>query len=161
MAKGISFREVGKLLTKAKLHPASLIAGQALETTKTISIEKFGYDFTGLIIKLVVFYAVAYLIEWYFRAKIAVEEAIANPDTFVIPVFTGLFGIGGISLIARHKGIESFKSLLTLKIIWSLTAVLGMLIAISEGAPDATWLFVLIFAVFSGVWMYYQRRLQQ
>ena len=70
-------------------------------------------------------------------------------------VGAALLGIGLVSLIKINDGVESYKSLLTLKMIWSLSAIVGILISLIEGAPAFGWVILLIFVVFSGVWGYY------
>lgn len=71
-------------------------------------------------------------------------------------VGAALIGIGGVSLLANKEGLESYNTLLSLKIIWSLAAILAIIITIIEGAPQATWLFLILFAVFSAIWIYYK-----
>jgi len=72
-------------------------------------------------------------------------------------VASALFGIGGISFIARNSSKESFKILLDLKIIWSLSAITGFFISIIHGGyPKSIWLFLFVFVFFSGIWMYYR-----
>ena len=75
-------------------------------------------------------------------------------------VGAALLGIGGSSLITQCAGKESYRSLLTLKIIWSLAAILGLALSIHEGAPTSAWLFVALFVLFGGVWIYYKKRLR-
>ena len=59
-----------------------------------------------------------------------------------------LFGIGGISLLARNEDPLIFKTMLNLKLIWSSSAVIGILWSIIQGAPEAAWLFLVIFVLF-------------
>ena len=92
MAKGIPLQTLKKLISKSNIGVA--VAGKGLETVSALSKEKFGYDFLGLGIKLIMFYAVAFLIEWYMRGKIFVDEIIESPQSTTI-LLTGLFGIGG------------------------------------------------------------------
>ena len=69
-------------------------------------------------------------------------------------VGAALIGIGGTSYFTKKK---DYSIMLTLKVIWSLSAILGLLLALFYGAPKLVWLLVLIFAVFSGVWIYYKK----
>ena len=87
--------------------------------------------------------------------------ALVEPITARL-VGAALLGIGGSSLITQCAGKESFKSLLTLKIIWSLGVIIGLLLSIYERvAPPSTWWFLGLFGLFLGVWVYYYRlRLQ-
>lgn len=75
-------------------------------------------------------------------------------------VGAALLGIGGVSLLVRDAGVETYRTLLGLKLIWSASAVVGMVVTLAQGeAPPAGWLFVGIFALFFGVWAYHRARL--
>jgi hypothetical protein len=74
-------------------------------------------------------------------------------------VAAALFGIGIESLLGRNASADAFKGMLNLKIIWSISAILGMVLSLLQGAAPAGWLFVGIFAAFSCVWIYYRVRL--
>ncbi|MEN8242533.1 MAG: hypothetical protein ABFS17_11465, partial [Chloroflexota bacterium] len=50
-----------------------------------------------------------------------------------------LFGIGIESYLARNAKVESFRSMLNLKIIWSLSAVFGISLSVIEGAQGRPW----------------------
>ena len=75
-------------------------------------------------------------------------------------VASALFGIGGISFVAREAKKETYNILLKLKIIWSTTAVIGLLWSLGEGAPKSVWLIVFLFLGFFGVWAYYLKELE-
>ena len=79
MAK-LTLQEVSSILGKSatKLNPATAIAGGSIKAGKAVSKEMFGYDFVGLLMKIVVFFAVSYLAEIFIRGKIAVEEALTG-----------------------------------------------------------------------------------
>ena len=80
MAKYTS-QQLFKLIQKsgvAKLNPATAIASTGIQAGKQVSKEMFGYDFVGLLMKIVVFFAVAYLAEIFIRGKIAVEEVLTG-----------------------------------------------------------------------------------
>ena len=79
MAK-LTLQEVSNILGKSatKLNPATAIAGGSIKAGKAVSKEMFGYDFVGLLMKIVVFFAVSYLAEIFIRGKIAVEEVITG-----------------------------------------------------------------------------------
>ena len=59
MAK-LTLQEVSSILGKSatKLNPATAIAGGSIKAGKAVSKEMFGYDFVGLLMKIVVFFAV-------------------------------------------------------------------------------------------------------
>ncbi len=71
-------------------------------------------------------------------------------------VGAALVGIGGASLFNYNKTIESYKIMLTLKILWSSAAILGLLISAFTGAPIAIWWIITVFAVFDIIWIYYR-----
>lgn len=75
-------------------------------------------------------------------------------------VAAALFGIGGISLLSHNGSIETYKALLKLKIIWSVSAIVGLVVSLWQGASALLWPVVLIFALFCGIWVYYLKRLQ-
>lgn len=74
-------------------------------------------------------------------------------------VGAALLGIGGVSFLKRNAGLESYQSLLTLKIVWSSSAILGILLSLPENYPRITWLFLGFFILFLIVWVYYKRKL--
>jgi len=77
-------------------------------------------------------------------------------------VAAALFGIGTESLLSRNAPPESFRSMLSLKIIWSSAAVLGMLVTIIQYPRFrivTSYAFMLVFIVFNIVWVYWKLRL--
>lgn len=75
-------------------------------------------------------------------------------------VGAALIGIGGNSLFMRKKGKEEFKTMLTLKIIWSSAAIIAIVLSIIEKMLPALWAFLSIFIIFNGVWTYHLRNLK-
>ena len=67
------------------VNPSTIIAKSALSNVANISQQKFGYDFSGLFIRLGIFYLIAFVF-----AKI-MEATIFFRGGFV--VFANLFGI--------------------------------------------------------------------
>jgi hypothetical protein len=82
----------------------------------------------------------------------------ANPDPFTGRlVGAALLSIGGESLLGWEGPIEAFRAMLNLKIIWSLAAIGGIILTlVFNGGPLMAYLILLIFAGFSGLWMYYR-----
>jgi hypothetical protein len=76
-------------------------------------------------------------------------------------VGAALLGIGGQSFLMRNAGVEAYRAVLGLKVIWSLAACFALFAAIGVGAPPATWAFLGIFIVFAGVWVHHAIRLRQ
>lgn len=77
-------------------------------------------------------------------------------------VAAALFGIGIESLLGRGANWQSFRTMLNLKIIWSFSAVAGLLWAVIagvHGAPPALWGVLLVFMAFNGLWIYWRVRL--
>jgi len=74
-------------------------------------------------------------------------------------VGAALMGIGLESLLGRNASAETFRALLNLKLIWASSAVLAIGLGMLDGGPVAGWLFLLIFALFLAVWVYYRLRL--
>jgi hypothetical protein len=76
-------------------------------------------------------------------------------------VAAALFGIGIESYLGRNAGVEAFRAMLNLKIIWSATATLGVLWSQLEGGPPAGWGVFGIFLAFHGVWLRYRLLLRR
>jgi hypothetical protein len=77
-------------------------------------------------------------------------------------VAAALFGIGIESFLCRDSGIGTFKNMLNLKIIWSISAIIGItlsLIQVPRKEPLMGWLFALIFLLFNFLWVYWKIRL--
>ncbi len=81
-------------------------------------------------------------------------------DPVVSRVVAGaLVGIGGESLLGRNADLASFRTMLRLKVLWSSTVIAGLVLSLIQGAPWGTWVFLATFIAFSGLWMYWARRL--
>jgi hypothetical protein len=74
-------------------------------------------------------------------------------------VGAALLGIGGESLLGRNASLETFRAMLNLKIIWSLSAIFGIIATMLEGAPPLGWALLGIFITFSATWIYYRMRI--
>lgn len=75
-------------------------------------------------------------------------------------VAAALFGIGIESWIGRNGNLETFRSMLNLKVIWSATATIGALWTQLDAGPPAGWAVVGIFASFFVVWVTYRIRVR-
>jgi hypothetical protein len=75
-------------------------------------------------------------------------------------VGAALMGIGIESYLGRNAGIEVFRAMLNLKVIWSSSAILGIGLGLWQGGPQAGWLFIGLFIIFWFVWVYYWRKLR-
>ncbi len=74
-------------------------------------------------------------------------------------VGAALMGIGGESFLGRNGGAEVYRAMLNLKIIWSLTAAIGIGLSLSAGGPAWGWGVLGIFGAFCILWIYYRIRL--
>jgi hypothetical protein len=86
--------------------------------------------------------------------------------SYIVPISTrvvgaALMGIGIESYLGRNAGIEVFRAMLNLKVIWSSSAILGIGLGLWQGAPQAGWLFMGIFVIFWFIWIYYWRKLRE
>lgn len=77
-------------------------------------------------------------------------------------VAAALFAIGGKSYAERDSGIAVYRSMLSLKIVWSFFATLGLFYSLINGefGSQAVGLaLTLIFFFFHLLWWYWYRRL--
>ena len=74
-------------------------------------------------------------------------------------VAAALFGIGIESYLGRNAGLETFRSMLNLKVIWSSAAVIGVAWSQLQGGPVAGWGVLGIFVVFNVAWVTFRLRL--
>jgi hypothetical protein len=74
-------------------------------------------------------------------------------------VAAALLGIGGISYLARNADVSAYRHMLTMKLLWSGAAVLGLTVSVVEGAPAFTWVFLFIFGVFFWIWLFFRMRI--
>jgi hypothetical protein len=123
----LTLQEVSNILGKAstakmitKLNPATAVTSATLQTGKTVSKEIFGYDFVGLIVKLAVFYLVAFVF-----AKI-METIIFSRGAFKIIANTLGFNIPQADQLP-----DSLKNLFGFK-FWDIIKVISILLVIAE-----------------------------
>jgi thiol:disulfide interchange protein len=74
-------------------------------------------------------------------------------------VGAALIGIGGTSLLIKDKSLEQFKALLTLKVVWSLSAIFGIILTLTEQTPKFTWLILITFVIFSSICISFSKNL--
>jgi hypothetical protein len=78
-------------------------------------------------------------------------------------VAAALFAIGIESWLGRNAGVEAYRGMLNLKIIWSAAVVLGAgasLLSGAQGAPLMGWAVMAVFLFFNLVWVYWRRKLK-
>lgn len=79
-------------------------------------------------------------------------------------VAAALFGIGVESLLSYNSSLDNYKGLLNLKIIWSLAALIGLLISLiqgDQGRPAVLWLLIFTFILFNGLWVYWKVKISR
>jgi len=76
-------------------------------------------------------------------------------------VGAALLAIGGQSFLGRDAGVEVYRAMLRLKLIWSFVAALSLFVGVGAGAPPAAWAFLSIFIGFAGVWSHHAIRFRQ
>ena len=86
---------------------------------------------------------------------------VVNP-LFPRLVGAALMGIGVESYLGRNAGVEAYQGMLNLKIIWSGTAILGILLTMLTFArPWGAWLTLIVFVLFNLLWVYYRLQLRE
>ncbi len=73
-------------------------------------------------------------------------------------VSAAFFAIGSISYLARNEQVDTYRSLVRLKLIWSIIAPIGMVISLIVDPTNYGWIvfvFLGIFVLFSMVWGYW------
>ncbi|MDP3793996.1 MAG: hypothetical protein Q8R07_04580 [Candidatus Uhrbacteria bacterium] len=82
-------------------------------------------------------------------------------------VAAALFAVGGTSFLVRDATADVYRHMLDLKIIWSLVAMVGILISswregVSRHGPSAAHAAIFaLFLLFFIVWFYYRFRLRR
>lgn len=83
-------------------------------------------------------------------------------DTLTVRIVgAALIAIGGTSYWIQNEGIEVFRAMLKLKLIWSLSAMVAIMLYIYELGNDAAFVFFGIFLFFSLIWSYYYRLIKK
>src|SRR5438552_18927507 len=83
-------------------------------------------------------------------------KSIPSPhDSFA----AALIAIGGQSLLGRNGSANEFRAMLNLKLIWASAAVIAFGIGVLSGGPALTWLGLVVFVGFLGVWLYWRIRI--
>lgn len=79
-------------------------------------------------------------------------------------VAAALLGIGVESYLGRNAGVQAFRGMLNLKIIWSLGAIVGLgwsLLQSAQGGPLSAWLVLLVFVAFNVLWVHWRLKLAE
>jgi hypothetical protein len=76
-------------------------------------------------------------------------------------VGAAMLAIGGQSFLGRDAGVEVYRAMLQLKMLWSFAAAGALFVGIGAGAPPAAWAFLSMFIIFAGVWLHHAIRFRQ
>lgn len=84
----------------------------------------------------------------------------------VDPVMTRLVGaallaIGGQAWRSRDAGVDVYRALLGVNVVWSAMVIVGMAIAIGRGAPSAAFAVLSASLALCGVWSHHAIRFRQ
>jgi len=74
-------------------------------------------------------------------------------------VGAALLGIGGASFVSRNAPANVYREMLNLKMIWSFSAVVAVLISLQSGGPLILWGILAVFALFFGLWSWFRIKL--
>jgi len=86
---------------------------------------------------------------------------IENGDSLTVRlVSAALIGIGGNSMIMRNRSLAVYQSMLNLKILWSVSAIIGIILSLVQSGPYSLYFFLSVFFSFSCIWIYYRIRLK-
>ncbi|MBW8011701.1 MAG: hypothetical protein FVQ83_10750 [Chloroflexi bacterium] len=95
---------------------------------------------------------------WFLEA---LDWQTVDPITTRI-VAAALFGIGIESYLGRNAGLESYKGMLNLKIIWSSGVIIGVGASLLQGAqegPVLAWVLWTVFLAFNLLWVHWRLKL--
>ena len=91
-------------------------------------------------------------------------EAVGWDDP-VDPVATRLVAAallaGSRSAFKKIDSIESYKSILEIKLIWSTAAIIGLIWSIKQGASPKAYFPLGAFGIFWGIWNYWRWKLSR
>ena len=124
-----TLQQVSKILgSKAvsKIHPASFVASEGIKAGKQISNEIFGYDFVGLMIKLFIFYSIAFVFAKFMEAVIFLRggfKIIANTLGFNIPNADQL--PQSLKDLFGDTGLKGFR-------FWDIIKIISILLVTAE-----------------------------
>jgi hypothetical protein len=74
-------------------------------------------------------------------------------------VGAALMGIGFGGFVNRNVSVEAYVVMLNMKIIWSISAVMLILITMISGGPVFGWFILFLFMIFAVVWIRYRVQL--
>lgn len=72
-----------------------------------------------------------------------------------------LVGIGGVSFVMHNKDTSAYIPMLQLKLLWSGTAIVAIILSLNEIEAITAWFLLAIFSLFFVIWGYYFRLLSK
>ncbi len=78
-------------------------------------------------------------------------------ENLILARFVGsaLLAIGGVSLIMHKKDEAAYSAMLQLKLLWSGTVSIAIVLSFADIKAFLAWILLAIFVVFFFVWGYY------
>tara|TARA_Y100000310_G_scaffold319858_1_gene375638 strand:- start:2632 stop:3009 length:378 start_codon:yes stop_codon:yes gene_type:complete len=70
-----------------------------------------------------------------------------------------LIGIGSISLLENRSGIETYNTLLNLKLIMTFTAIIAVLLSLMEHGFFMGYVIGIVLVLYFFLWSYYKYRI--
>ena len=125
----LTLQQVSKILSKSaitKLNPATAIGSTAFQIGRDKAKENLGFDFVGLIVKLFVFYTVAFVFAKFMEGVIYARGAftiIANTLGFNIPNSDQL--PQSLKDLFGETGVKGFK-------FWDIIKIVSILLVTAE-----------------------------
>ena len=113
-------------------------------------------------------FVVHFVADWVFALPLffvpeaflgALGWTVVDPAT-ARAVAAALVGIGTQSLLDRNAGVESFRTMLSLKVMWSAVACLGLAWTGLTGGPPMVWALFGVFLAFNVLWTAYFLKLR-
>ncbi len=127
MAKGVSFQQISQVLGQAikKGTPQQVIAREAVGQAQSFLNEKFGYDFIGLFVKILVYFVISFIFAKFMEAVI-----------FTRGLWMTLANLLGFSIPSADKVPDSLKKLFDGGIsgfkFWDVVKIILIILVIAE-----------------------------
>ena len=125
----LTLQQVSKILSKSaitKLNPATAIGSTAFQIGRDKAKENLGFDFVGLLVKLFVFYTIAFVFAKFMEGVIYARGAftiIANTLGFSIPSNEQL--PQSLKDLFGDTGVKGFK-------FWDIIKIVSILLVTAE-----------------------------
>ena len=128
MAKGVSLQQISQVLGTAIKKggtPQTIIAREAVGQAQGFLNEKFGYDFVGLFVKIIVYFVIAFIFAKFMEAVI-----------FTRGLWVTLANLLGFSIPSSEQVPDSMKKLFDGGIsgfkFWDIVKIILVILVIAE-----------------------------